>query len=190
MDNKSFWNEVSKQSILLGVVMGASKMFEQSLLISGGVNYGGWILLEWLLFAFLFCSILYRATKRRAALTDSTLGYSFGHGVSYMMLISMLAAIPVTCIYYVYVNSLIGYDNYIEGLVNAIISVVQAQPLDNATSDVIDLLIEQMRSQPQASILSVLFNTIFQYAFAGLFVGLCIAGFTKRKPEIFEQGNE
>ncbi|MFI3332980.1 MAG: DUF4199 domain-containing protein [Rikenellaceae bacterium] len=190
MNGKTFWNEVAKQGLLLGIVMGASKIFEQTLVINNQLEYGGWILLEWILFAVLFFAILYRATKRRAATMDPALGYSFGQGVNYMMLISAFAAVPVACLYYVYVNSIVGYDNYIEGLIAVVVSVLEARPIDSATSEMAEMLIEQLRVQPQASIFSTLFSTIFQYAFAGLFVGLCVAGFTKRSPEIFEKKDE
>ncbi len=190
MDKKSFWNEVSKQGVLLGIVMGASKIFEQSLLIGGGFGYSGWVLLEFLLSVVLFFAILYRATKSRAALADPVVGYSFGQGVNYMMLISVFAAAVVSCLYYVFINSIIGYDNYIDAVVALLVSAAESQPIDNATADVVDLLVEQISSQPQASIFSTLISTIFQYAFAGLFAGLCLAGFTKRNPEIFENKNE
>ncbi len=190
MDKKTFWNEVSKQGLLLGIVMGASKILEQSMVITGSWGYGAWILLEWLLFATLFFAILYRATKRRAATMDSALGFSFAQGVNYMMLISVFSAVVVACLYYVYINSIVGYDNYIEALISVVVGLFDGRQIDAATSEMAELLIEQLRTQPQPSIFSTLFSTIFQYAFAGLFAGLCLAGFTKRNPEIFEKRDE
>lgn len=190
MNSRSFWNEVCKQGVLLGIVMGGSKILEQSLLINGSLSSSGWIVLEWILFAVLFFAILYRATKRRAALMDPVLGYSFTQGVNYMMLISILAAVPVACIYYVYINSIVGYDNYIDSIVATLISAVETLPVDNQTSDTIDMLIEQLRAQSQPSIFTTLFDTIVQYAFVGLFAGLILSGFTKRRPEIFSKSDE
>ncbi len=190
MDSRLFWNDVAKYGLLLGVVMGASKIFEQSLVLTGNFTYIGWIAVEWLLFAVLFFSILYRATKNRAAAIDPALGFGFGQGVNYMMLVSIFAAVPVACLYYVYINSIIGYDNYIEAISSVLVTAVEMQPIDNDTVEVVELLVEQIRSQEQASIFSTLFATIFQYLFAGLFAGLILSGFIVRKPEIFKKDNE
>ncbi|MFI3280479.1 MAG: DUF4199 domain-containing protein [Rikenellaceae bacterium] len=188
--DKSFWNEAAKYGLMLGVVMGASKIFEQSLVINGALEYAGWMLLEWFLFATLFFAILYRATKRRADSMDPALGYSFGQGVNYMMLLSILAAIPVSCLYYVYINSIVGYDNYIEGLISVMVAAAESRPIDATSANMVELLIDQVRSQPQVSIFSTLFSTVIQYAFAGLLAGLILAGFISRKPEIFEKKDE
>ncbi len=188
--DKSFWNEVAKYGLLLGIVMGASKIFEQSLVLSGNTSYLGWVMLEWLLFAVLFFAILYKATKKRAATVDPALGFTYIQGVNYMILISVFAAVPVACLYYVYVNSIVGYDNYVDGLIAVVVNLVETQPLDAASADLIEMSIDQMRSQPQPSIFATLFSTIFQYAFAGMFVGLILSGFISRKPEIFKKDNE
>lgn len=190
MSNKSFWNEVSKQGLLLGIVMSASKIFEQSVVIYGGLEYSAWVLLEWLLFAALFFILLYKATQKRAALVDPMLGFSFLQGVNYMMLISAFAAVVVACVYYVYINSVVGYDSYIDSLIAIIVNAAESQPLDSSTADLIETLVDQMRTQTQPSIFTVLFNTVFQYAFAGLLVGLILAGFISRKPQIYDTKNE
>ncbi len=188
--DKKFWDDVAKYGLLLGIVMGASKIFEQSLVINGGLDYAGWVVLEWLLFAVLFFAILFRVTKKHAALSDPALGFSYGQGIGYMILISVFAAVPVTCLYYVYINSIVGYDNYIEGLIAMMVSALEAQPVDASMADVMEMLIDELRMQPQASIFSSLISTVFQYAFAGSFAGLILAGFTARKPEIFENKDE
>ncbi len=191
MDNRLFWNDVAKYGLMLGIVMGGSKIFEQSLVIFGGaIDYAGWVLVEWVTFAVLFFAILYRATKRRAAAIDPKLGFSYAQGVNYMMLVSAFAAVPVACIYYVYINSIVGYDNYVEALIAVVISAAELQPMDSSTADVLEMLVDQLREQPQASIFSTLFSTIFQYLFAGLFAGLILAGYTKRKAEIFKTDDE
>ncbi len=189
MDKKLFWNEVAKYGLMLGVVMGSSKIFEQSLVIFGGLSYAGWVLVEWVLFAALFMAILYRATKRRAAAVDPILGFSFMQGVNYMMLLSIAAAVPLSCIYYVYINSIVGYDQYVAGLIAVVTSAAELQPMDATTANTIEALIEQIRVQPQASIFATLFGAIVQYAFAGLVSGLILAGFTSRKPEVFTKND-
>ncbi|MFI3265003.1 MAG: DUF4199 domain-containing protein [Rikenellaceae bacterium] len=190
MDNRSFWNEVAKQGVLLGIVMSASKIFEQSLVIYGGLEYSLWVMLEWLLATALFFVILFKATQKRAALVDSKMGFSFMQGVNYMMLISIFASVLVACVYYVYINSFIGYDNYMDAVIAVVVNAAESQPIDASTADMIELLVDQMREQPQPSIFSVLFSTIFQYAFAALIVGLILAGFISRKPEVFKNENE
>ncbi|MFR9504118.1 MAG: DUF4199 domain-containing protein [Rikenellaceae bacterium] len=190
MDRRSFWNEVSKYGVLLGISMGASKVFEQSLILGAGIGYAGWILLEWVLFAALFFAILYKATKKRALSLDPALGFSFIQALNYMILISILAAIPVACINYVYINSIVGYGNYVDSLIAVVVNAAESQPLDSSSADMIEMVIDQLRAQPQSTIFSMLFGTIVQYAFAGLFAGLILAGFVSRKPEIFKQQDE
>ncbi len=61
MDKKNFWNDVAKYGALLGILMGASKVLEQSMLLTGNVTYIALMGLEWILFAVIFCLILIRA---------------------------------------------------------------------------------------------------------------------------------
>ncbi len=190
MSNKSFWNEVSKQGLLLGIVMSASKIFEQSIVIYGGIEYSIWVVLEWLLFAALFFVMLYKATQKRAASVDPMLGFSFIQGINYMVLISAFAAVVVACVYYVYINSIVGYDNYIDSLITIVVNAAESQPIDSSTANMIETLVDQMRTQTQPSIFAVLFNTVFQYAFAALLAGLILAGFISRKPQIYNTANE
>ncbi len=188
--NKSYWNEVAKYGLLLGIVMGASKIFEQTLVLSGNLTYMSWIVVEWLLIAVLYFSILYKATKKRALSLDPALGFSFFQGVGYMSLISMFAAVPISCLYYVYINSIVGYDNYIDSLVTVLTSVVESQPMDNQTVSMVEMLVDQIGSQPQVSIFETLYGTVVQYAFLGVVAGLILAGFIARKPEIFKKSDE
>ncbi len=192
MNNKSFWNEVAKYGLLLGLAMGGSKLIEQSLGMNVGsnLNYAYLIIVEWLLFAALYLAVLFKATKRRAALADPKLGFTFAQSVSYMTLISLFVAVPVACIFYIYINSIIGYDTYIEGIIATITATAELQPLNQSEATLIEQLIEQLRSQAQPSIFEVLFSTITQYVFAGLFAGMILGGFTQRKPQIFDNENE
>ncbi len=179
-----FWNEAAKYGALIGITMSASKVLENSMIIYGGLDYTLFILLEWLLMAALYCAILYKATQKRAAIAAPERGYSYFQGVNYMMLISAFAAVIVSCVYYVYINSFVGYHNYMIALSDVLQSAASLQPIDAATAQTIDMLIEQMHSQPQASIFSLLFSTIVQYAFAGVVVGMLLSGFISRRPQM------
>lgn len=183
MDVKSFWNEVSKYGIMLGVVMGALTIFMQSLVINGGVQHAGSVTLIAILYVVLFFVILRVAAKKRAASIDPELGFSYFQGVNYMILVSMFAAVPAACIYYVYINSIVGYDNYIDGLTSILIEAAKLQPLDDSSATLVEDLIEQVRKQPQVSVFALVFNSIIQYAFGGMFVGLILSGFISRKPQ-------
>lgn len=77
-----------------------------------------------------------------------------------------------------------------DAVIAVVVNAAESQPIDASTADMIELLVDQMREQPQPSIFSVLFSTIFQYAFAALIVGLILAGFISRKPEVFKNENE
>ncbi len=180
-NNKTFWNDVAKYGLLLGIAMGASKIFEQALFINGGISYVGWVVLEWILFAIFFMVFLYKITLRQANASDPAVGYSFFKSSNYMVLVSIFAAVPVTCIYYIYVNSILGYDNYVDGLITVLVNTVETYPVDSDTAASVDLVINQLRSQAQPSIFEVLFNTICQYTFAGLLAGLVMSGFIAKR---------
>ncbi len=190
MEKSRFWNDAAKYGVLLGVTMSGKKILQQGLILNGGVENIGWISLQWVLFAVLYFVILFRATKHRASQADPVVGFSFGQGVSYMILVSVLAAVPVSCIYYIYINSIVGYETYVESLISMMITAVEMQPVDSATADTVEMLIDQIRATPQASIFSELFSTIFQHTFTGAFVGLLLAGRTLRRPQIFDKKDE
>ncbi len=190
MEKKNFWNDVAKYGALLGILMGASKVLEQSMLLTGNVTYICLVGIEWLLFAVIFCLILIRAAKNEAAKMDAKIGFSYGQGISYMILTSIFAAVPVTLIYYIYINSIVGYDAYVTQLIDSVTNLVATQPIDSASASILDSTFEAMRTQPQPSIFNVLFGNILNYAFAGGIVGLIFAGRAKRVPQIFNDVNE
>ncbi len=190
MDKKNFWNDVAKYGALLGILMGASKVLEQSMLLTGNVTYIALMGLEWLLFVVIFCLILIRAAKNEALKADAKIGFTYGQGVSYMMLVAIFAAVPVTLIYYVYINSIVGYDNYIAEMIASVTALIDSQPIDSASAAIVESTFETLRTQAQPTIFNVLFGNIFNYAFAGGLVGIIFAGKAKRKPQIFDNVNE
>ncbi len=107
-----------------------------------------------------------------------------------MMLVAIFAALPVTLIYYVYINSIVGYDTYITELIASMTGIMASQPIDSASASILETTFETMRTQSQPSIFNVLFGNIFNYAFVGCLVGVIFAGKAKRKPQIFDSVDE
>ncbi len=188
MRDKNFWNDVAKYGALLGILMASSKILEQTMILSGNLTYMMLIALEWLLFAVIFCLLLVRATKDRAGKVDPKLGFSYGQGISYMILVSVFAAIPVTLLFYIYLNSIIGYDNYVARTIQSATQLIEPYKnmLDKSNLAQIEENLKAIKEQPKLSIFQMLYGTICSYAFVGGIVGVLFAGLAKRKPQIFD----
>lgn len=185
----NFWNDAAKYGALLGIAMSGSKVLEQSLLLKGEASYVGIYTIEWILSILVFGAILHFASKKRSMQYPEEVGYPFGVALSFIIAVSALAAIPVACVYYIYINSFIGYDVYVDMMINSITQMMSQVEIDAQTADLIDATLdttfEQLKNTPQPSIFSSLFGTIANYIFGGALLGLLVANFTKRKPVIF-----
>ena len=188
MKNNNYWNDVAKYGALLGVLMGSSKILEQSMILSGNLTYMMLTMVEWLLFAVIFCLILIKAAKNRASKVAPELGFSYGQGISYMILVSLFAAIPVTFLFYIYQNSIVGYDNYIAKLIQSMTQLIEPYKnmLDNNMLAQYEENVRIIKEQPKLSIFEMLYSTMLSYAFLGGIVGVIFAGLARRKPQIFE----
>ncbi len=186
----NYWNDAAKYGVLLGIAMSGSKILEQSLLLSGDIALMGLYSIEWILSIIVFGAILHFASKRRAMQYPDEVGYPFGLALSFLISVSMLAAIPVACINYVYINSFIGYDNYVNTMIGSINEMMSQIQMTSQSADmfesVLDETFAQLKEIPQPSIFSSLFGTIVNYICGGGVLGLFVASFTKRKPKVFE----
>lgn len=189
MKDKDFWNDVAKYGALLGILMGASRILKMSMYLSGNLTYMLLTILIGLLFAFIFCLILIKAAKARAAKVDPILGFSYGQGVSYMILVSLFAAVPVTLLYYIYEYTIVGFDNSIlqqtrvaTDIFNSYAQIMTKDQMKDA-----EQYIKLIKEQPKLSIFEMLYGTMFSYAFIGGIVGVLFAGLAKRKPQIFDK---
>ncbi len=186
MNTKKFWDNAAKHGLFLGLVMGGAKVLEQSLILTGDVTYISLTTLVWLLSAVIYVSVLYKATKKQSMLNSKEEGYSFHDGFMYVIVISILTAIPVTCIYYVYINSIVGYDNYIDGIISSLSGVISQSGVTNELADLYDSMFDGFRNTPKPTIMGSLFGSILNYMLSGSIIGLIVAKIASRKPEIFD----
>ncbi len=183
---KEFWNETSKYALLLGIVMSASKLLEQSYAINVSSEPAWWVNLEWYISVALYAAILYMATKKRAAKCDPLLGFSFFKGFNYMVLLSVMASIVVGAAYVIYINSTVGYEAYFEHFF-----VAASQGQISQTVDMLEESFELVKQMPkQVVLVSMFFATLFQYLIAGAFFGVLLAQFTRVAPNFMIKNDE
>ena len=196
--NKDFWSDVLRSGAILGFVMSLSHIFEQYLLAFGELDVikASTICgVEWLVAAVVFIWLLVRFTKRRAMAVPSEMMVTYSYLLSFIILISMLAGVLVGVADTLFI-SVMGYDNFILGLINYydgfaefIVTNMSTLPVsgepnpDPAVADQIDLFLSnfeqlttQLRQSEQPSIGATVFSKLQTYSLAGIVPGFVIAG--------------
>ncbi|MFR9603376.1 MAG: DUF4199 domain-containing protein [Rikenellaceae bacterium] len=185
MDNniKSFFNEAAKWGLILGVMMGVSRVFEYRLMLSGSVTQYSLLTIEWVVVAVIYALLLYRAVKSRAVAIYPSVGFSFGRSVNYAVVISMFAAVIVSLASFTYINSVVGgYDLYIGQLVTSVTSVIEEAKVESAVMDMYAETFAELKNTEVATptIFDTLLSTLSMYILAGTFFGVIVSFFVKR----------
>lgn len=196
MKTSIFLNDILTKGAILGGVMLASNIAENAMFYYGGtLSWLGVYGIEWLIAIVLYCYLLYRFTRNYANLVveeRKDLPYfTYGNGLSYAVLVSMLAGVVVSIGAYMFQHYVIGYENfinhYIEFIQTAVAqSGVQMADMQTALGEVIN----QLKNTPEPSIISALISGVWSYLIAGTFVGLIVAAFTKRNVQLFDNDEE
>lgn len=194
--NKEFWSDVLRSGAILGLVMSISHIFEQYVvafsdvdLIKSATICG----IEWLVAAVVFIWLIARFTKRRAMAVPTEIGVTYSYLLSFIILTSMLTGVLVGVADTLFI-SIIGYNNFILGMINYYDSVAEYVVVnlqtpaisgvpDPAAADQIDLLLSnfeqlttQLRQSEQPTIVATVFNKLRTYCLAGIVPGFVIAG--------------
>ena len=184
MELRGYWNDVLRSGALLGLVMLSSHILEQYVLVYSDVSV--WsasliLVLEGLASCILFIYLLVRYARRRVNESEVAMGY--GSVLSYILLISMLAGVIVGVGNTVFTSAM-GYDLYVEGLVERINEVKSAYINAGINSEEFikpfDGMIEKVSYSTQPTMFQRLFSSLYNYMLFGGLPGLLIAGFVKR----------
>lgn len=188
MNNKSFWQDVLRSGALLGLVMSLSLVFEQYIMVSSPLSLAMCSLVycvEWCSIAVFFIIALYRLTRRRARECDPQQGFGYAQALSYMLLVSLLAGVVVGVAQMLF-TSIIGYEDYVTGMLRRI-DEMRNMMLISASASSYGSLFEQMvsalRSAEQPSIIDYVISSANNYILCGGFIGLISAAFLRREPE-------
>ena len=186
MEKSNFWNDACRGGAIIGLVMAVSNVAEQAMLLKGGIGMYGLVIVEWLALAGVFIWLLYRVTRKRAALYAPEEGFSFGQGFGFIVVMSLLSGLIAGAAGYFYRHVAIGYDVYTERYIDSVNGLLSEVPVPAATVDAYELLFEQLRSTPEPSIFAAIASSMFWYVVAGGLIGLVIAGVISRAPRPFD----
>lgn len=187
--NKAFWNDVASKGALLGLLMLVSHIFEQLMLLNGDLSRMGIVGAEMIVVFGLYTYLLFRFTKRHSQQFSQEEGFSFGKGFTYILTISIFTSIIVGLGGYIFTHSIIGYQQYVDGIVNMYTNVLSTAELPSQVIGSYEQMLEHIAEQPEPSIFSTITSSIWSYTFLGALVGLIIAGIVKREPNIFNNDN-
>ena len=167
------------------------------------IHYGGnlsWMiltLLEWVVVAVVYVILLNSFTRgyarKQLATQKGFQHFSYGNGLSYAILISMLAGIIVAIGGYIFLHAVIGYDNFVDGNIALIQNTFNEAKVEITPE--IQKMIAEMKVAPAPSIIETLIASVWSYLLSGAIVGAIVAIFTRRKLQIInnneqEQQNE
>jgi len=189
--NSNFLTDAASKGAILGVLMLASHVLEQTLILSGSLSTVMIAGLEMLVVAALFVYLVWRFTKRASvAFANEDGGYSYGQGLIYVLTLSVLTGVVVGLGSYVYMHFIIGYETYIEKVVAMYSSLLSSSAIPASMAGVYEQMIDQIQSQPEPSVFGTLWSSLWSYLFWGLIVGLFVAGAAKREPKPFDETDE
>jgi len=190
MKNVNFGNEVLSKGAILGVLMLASNLVEQSVMVYKGTM--GWISfigLEMVVVTVAYVWLLYRFTKNYSlAVYESRRDpkyFSYGEGLGYVVSVAVLAGVIVALGGYLFRHFAIGYDTYIAGYMQMMQNVLSSSEVPAAMESVYEQMFSQMESQSEPSLISTVFSGAWSYLFSGTILGLIIAAMVKRAPKMF-----
>ncbi len=186
-----FLNDVLTKGAILGGVMLLSNIVETSMFYYGGnIMWMLLFLVEWIVAISLYCYLIYRFTRNYSNLVISQRPelpyFTYGNGLSYTILVSMLAGVVVAIGGHIFMHYIIGYENFIDHYINLIYAFVaqsgaSIQGLETMLADVV----AQLESQGEPSLLTNLISGVWSYLISGTIVGLIVAAFTKRDIQMF-----
>lgn len=185
--NQEYWNDAASKGAILGGLMLASHIVEQSSILSGSITAVTFIGLEMLVVAAIYIYLLYRFAKKASVkFADSTLGFSYSQALMYIVCITLFAGVIVGLGGYVYTHYIIGYENYTDRMIAGVQQMLQEMGGSPSIPRMYNDMLQTLAEQSEPSILSTIASSIFSYGLWGLFIGLFIAAGVKREPQIFD----
>ncbi len=187
---KGFWNDVASKGAILGVLMLVSHIFEQAMMLNGSLTRMSVVGVEMLVVFVLYIYLLYRFTKNHSLRYAAEEGFPYGKAFGYVVTISLFTSVIVGLGGYVFTHFIIGYKDYVDGIVNMYSNILSTTPMPAQVAGTYEQMLDQIGSQPEPSILATISSAIWNYILLGCFAGVIIAAVVKREPNIFGNENE
>lgn len=190
-----FLNDMLTKGAILGGVMLVSSIVETAMMTYGGsANWLYAMSTEILVACALYIYLAYRFTQGYAKLVLAERKempyFTYGNGLAYVVSISMLAGVIVALGGYMFRHYVVGYENYITAYVKLFQDALSQTEVPASMIGTYEQMFKAIQSQDEPSLISTLLSSIWTYLVSGTFVGMIVAIFTKREPEIFNNQNE
>ena len=189
-----FLNDILTKGAIIGALVLVANIAEISIIYYGGIKY---MMISGLLAISLFgvyCYLMYRFTKNYASLVLSERKeipyFTYGNGLAYAVSISMLAGVVIALGEYVFLHHIIGYENYINFYVKLLQDVLSQAQLPASMAGTYDEMFKAIQSQEEPSLFATVLSGVWSYLVVGTIVGLVVAAFTRRAPQIFDNKEE
>ena len=193
MNNKIFWSDVLRAGALLGLVMGLSSILENFIKIKSGMAMSTMSLvltLEMIISLVIFIWLLYRFTKRRSLSAQPSEGFPFSYGLVYVFSVSVLTGVVVGLANTLFI-AVVGYDTNVNAIVEQMDSAARLMAQVDQTGvssasygSLVDTMIEGLESSSRPSVFDNIFAAMGNYIIGGTLLGLIIAYFVRREPEL------
>lgn len=193
MKTSIFFNDMLTKGAIVGCVMLVFGIAQAAATYYGGLSgftISGLLSIVWFV---LYCYLMYRFTRGYAniVLTErKDLPYfTYGNGLSYIIMVSMLAGIISALGNYLFLHHVIGYENYIDSYVKSLQDILMQAQIPASMADTYNTMFSTIKSQPEPSLFSSLLSGVSSNLILGTIVGLVVAAFTKREAQIFDNDN-
>ncbi len=194
MRGVNYWNNIAKWGLLIGIVMGSSRIVEYGLILSGEVSMYALLTVEWVVMAALFVALMYRVVLGRAMELSQESAYTFGHGLNYAMIVSVFASVVVAAMSYIYINSFAGgYITYIQSMLESLSKVLNETQINSEVAQMYRETIETMQTSEltEPSMFDIFLSTLSSYILVGTTVGVGVSLIVKRRiKKISQDGAE
>ena len=192
MNDKSFFSDVLRDGALLGLVMALLCIFKNYLQMQVDMPITKMYLLlslATILSIVLFVWMLYRFLKRRSQSADEREGFTYGQGLIYAFVLSLLTGIVVGLANTLFI-AVVGYENYVESLVanmdNTVDFVASLSPAGAAIGDyeeMMSTLVDKLESSSRPTVFDNIFASLNNYITWGTLLGLILARVVRREPK-------
>ena len=192
MNDKSFFSDVLRDGALLGLVMALLCIFKNYLQMQVDMPITKMYLLlslATILSIVLFVWMLYRFLKRRSQSADEREGFTYGQGLIYAFVLSLLTGIVVGLANTLFI-AVVGYENYVESLVanmdNTVDFVASLSPAGTAIGDyeeMMSTLVDKLESSSRPTVFDNIFASLNNYITWGTLLGLILARVVRREPK-------
>lgn len=177
--NKNFWLEALKGGTIMGLVSVGFALLTQSI----GEESGGLLKVVNFLSTFIVIMLAFGFSRKFAAKHTLEEGFSFGKGLGFVVVMMLFMGIIQGIYSAVMVRFFIGGELLQE------LDVMMASMQDMLPADEFEQTYQMMRKAVTSPLIITISSALSNVLY-GAFVGLCVAIFVRRKPNIFADGNE